>query len=393
MRTQAIDRNALSRIAVLGVGLLLGAGCSSDLSPVTGCEPGFGIDVDCQFQNPEDLALAPDGRILVSQFGDMEGARPGSLAAYDPASRSLAVLFPSPDSAPAAAASEWGDSACAPPDVGLFSPHGIDTAKAAPTGLSHSLRVKHPQGGASRSILFRIVRRLRRSRGADSQFSPGRFFILRRPGPVRQASGDADGPAGGMPFSLVKALLGSDTGWIYAWSPAGGFAKIPGTDAPMPNGIEKSEDERYAYLNVYGSGGVRKIDVTTGETVARADLDPVDNSTWGEDGRLLVAAHTGGLGEMLACQGLEEGSCGMPFEIVALDPDDLSQQVLIAHEARHGVSQSRCSRERLVLPGTSPGRIGIVDLSIARRRAGLAVSLRCPFASELRTIALLPAAA
>ena len=76
----------------------------------------------------------------------------------------------------------------------------------------------------------------------------------------------------------------------------------------MPNGIEKSDDERYLYLNVYGSGGVRKIDVATGETVATADIDPVDNTTWGEDGRLLAAAHTGGMSEMLACQGLEEGS-------------------------------------------------------------------------------------
>jgi len=33
-----------------------------------------------------------------------------------------------------------------------------------------------------------------------------------------------------------------------------------------------------------------------------------------------------------ACQGMEEGGCGMPFEIVALDSDDLSPEVLLAHE-------------------------------------------------------------
>ena len=362
MNTQAIDRHTLSGIAVLGIGLLLGAGCSSDLSPVTGCEPGFGIDVDCQFQNPEDLALAPDGRILVSQFGDMEGARPGSLAAYDPAARTLAVLFPSPDSAPDAAASEWGDPACPPPDGDRFSPHGVDIETRADG--RHALAVIN-HGGRESVELFEMFEDGGLAwRGCAIAPEEGFFndVVLLRDGSFWATQMF---PAGGMPFSLVKALLGSDTGWIYAWSPADGFAKIPGTDAPMPNGIEKSEDERYAYLNVYGSGGVRKIDVATGETVARADLDPVDNSTWGEDGRLLVAAHTGGLGEMMACQGLEEGSCGMPFEIVALDPDDLSQQVLIAHGgAPMGGVTVALQRDGVFYLGTFVGdRIGIVDLS------------------------------
>ena len=165
--------------------------------------------------------------------------------------------------------------------------------------------------------------------------------------------------------SLLKVTLGVDTGWVYAWSPAAGFEKMPGTDAPMPNGIEKSDDERYIYLNSYSSQGVRKIDATTGETVANAEIDPVDNSTWGEDGRLLVASHTGGLSEMMACQAIEEGSCGMPFEIVALDPDDLSQQVLIAGEgAPMGGVTVALQRDGVYYLGTFLGdRLGIVDLS------------------------------
>ena len=123
MNMPALDA---AKLLALAAALTLGAGCSSDLSPILGCEPGFGIDVDCQFQNPEDLALAPDGRILVSQFGDMEGARPGSLAAYDPASRTLTPLFPSNGNNADPAAGEWGDPACAAPDASSFSPHGID---------------------------------------------------------------------------------------------------------------------------------------------------------------------------------------------------------------------------------------------------------------------------
>ena len=355
-------RPRLRAAFVVATILTLGAGCSSDLSPIVGCEAGFGIDVDCQFQNPEDLALAPDGRILVSQFGDMEGARPGSLAAYDAASRTLTPLFPSAGTAADANAAEWGDPACAPPDAATFSPHGIDVETR--TDGRHALAVVN-HGGRESVELFELFEDGSLAwRGCVAAPEEGFFndVVLLRDGAFWATQMF---PADGMPWSLVKSLLGFDTGWLYAWSPDAGFEKIPGTDAPMPNGVEKSDDERYAYLNVYGSGGVRKIDVATGETVATADLDPVDNSTWGEDGRLLVAAHTGGLGEMMACQSIEEGSCGMPFEVVALDPDNLSQQVLIAHEGTPmgGVTVA-LQREGVFYLGTFMGdRIGIVDLA------------------------------
>ena len=362
MNTQAIDSDSRPRVILLAASLALAAGCSSEFSPVTGCEGGFGIDVDCQFQNPEDLALAPDGRILVSQFGDMEGARSGSLATYDPGSRALTVLFPAPGTAAEAAASEWGDPACGPPDAAVFSPHGIDIETRADG--RHELAVVNHGGRESVELFEMFDDGSLAWRGCVIAPEEGFFndVVLLRDGGFWATQMF---PRDGMPLSLVQALLGSDTGWVYAWSPAGGFRKIDGTDAPMPNGIEKSADERYLYVNVYGSGGVRKIDVATGETVATADIDPVDNSTWGEDGRLLAAAHTGGMGEMLACQGLEEGSCGMPFEIVALDPDDLSQQVLIAHAgAPMGGVTVALQRDGVFYLGTFLGdRIGIVDLS------------------------------
>ena len=100
---------------------ILLAGCGGDsLTPVLDCEAGFGIDVVCGFQNPEDLALAPDGRIIVSQFGGMQGD-PGSLVLYEPETRSLTTLFPG---SPARIGPEWGDPDCAFPEA--FSPHGID---------------------------------------------------------------------------------------------------------------------------------------------------------------------------------------------------------------------------------------------------------------------------
>ena len=76
MDTQQKFKMAWSLVSALaGIGLLAGCG-GSDLTPVLGCEDGAGIRVDCQFQSPEDLALAPDGRIIVSQFSGMTGGAP-----------------------------------------------------------------------------------------------------------------------------------------------------------------------------------------------------------------------------------------------------------------------------------------------------------------------------
>ena len=55
----------------------------------------------------------------------------------------------------------------------------------------------------------------------------------------------------------------------------------------------------------------------------------------------------------------------MPFEIVALDPEDLSEQVVIAHEgAPTGGATVALQRDGVYYLGTFAGdRVGIVDLS------------------------------
>jgi len=133
--------------------------------------------------------------------------------------------------------------------------------------------------------------------------------------------------------SLLKGMFGRNTGWVIEWRPGRGFAEIPGSRAAMPNGIEKSPDERYLYLNAYLGNEVRRIDVTTGEVLASADVPGPDNSTWSADGRLLVASHHGGIRQTLACQSLETGTCALAFSIQALDPEDLTATVLLEGEA------------------------------------------------------------
>ena len=61
---------------------------------------------------------------------------------------------------------------------------------------------------------------------------------------------------------------------------------------------------------------------------ASVELAHPDNLTWTSDGRLLVASLRGATRELLSCNGLERGSCPIPFAIVALDPKTMETQVL-----------------------------------------------------------------
>ena len=344
-----------NRCLAASLAAILLAGCGGDsLTPVLDCEAGFGIDVVCGFQNPEDLALAPDGRIIVSQFGGMEGD-PGSLVLYDPQTRSLITLFPGE---PTGIEPEWGDPDCLFPEA--FSPHGIDLQTRS-DGRRQLAVVNH--AGRESVEFFEVAEDGALTWRGCAEAPEGGYLndvVLLRDGGfwvTRMFDQDSD------TWAFLRAQFGFDTGWAYAWSRAAGFSKLPGSDAPFPNGIEKSDDERYAYLNTFT--GVRKIEVATGAIVAERIMDPLDNSYWSEDGRLLVASHTGSVAEMLACLSVPEGACGMPFEIVALDPTDLSEQVIIAHEgAPMGGATVALQRDGVYYLGTFAGdRLGVVDLA------------------------------
>ena len=346
--------SAIRRFAGAMAAALL-AGCGGDgLTPILDCEDAFGIDVDCRFRNPEDMAPAPDGRIIVSQFGGMDGA-PGSLVLYAPRTRTLTPLFPG---STVGMEPEWGDPDCIPAES--FSPHGIDLETRADG--RHQLAVVNHAGRESVEMFEVAPDGALTWRGCAEAPAGGLLndVVLLRDGgfwATRMLDRGSD------TWAFLRARFGFDTGWAYAWSQADGFRKLPGSDAPFPNGIEKSADELHAYLNTFG--GVRKIDVAAGRIVAERSMKPLDNSHWSEDGRLLVASHTGSAAQMLACVSLSEGACGMPFEIVALDPEDLSEQVVIAHEgAPLGGASVALQMDGVYYLGTFAGdRLGIVDLS------------------------------
>jgi sugar lactone lactonase YvrE len=306
--------------------------------PITDCVEAAGVRPVCGFHNPEDLAPLGDGRrLIVSQFGggSMDGSATGNLVLFDTADESLRILFPPPASAAAqsAAGDDWGDPSCPGPTDAAFSPHGMDLAHRADGALS-LLVVNH--GGREAVEMFEVTGTnadvavhwrgcAAAPEGAllnDVVHLPGGGFAVTR-------MMDKDAQISGM----LRSMLGMETGRVYEWQPATGLRALPGSEGAMPNGIEVSPDGRGLYSTRYGAGEVRRVGRPGGALLGSAPVKQPDNSTWAPDGRLLVASHTGGLGEQMACMRHEPGTaCSLAFEIVALDPDTLEKQVVFAHE-------------------------------------------------------------
>lgn len=305
------------------------------------CDPAGGMEPVCGFSGPEDIARDPlTGALLVSEFGARDGSKPGRLVSWRPGDEMPRPLWPpGPADSRSGLAFEsdlppsplWGAADCPGPPGALFSPHGLDVDRR--DDRWQLLVVNH--GGRESIEYFE----LRASEGEPLLVWRG--CVVTPDGTslddvVALSSGGFWAthihPRDAAFASLLKALLGTDVGHVLEWTPRRGFATVPGTDARMPNGIERSADETELFVAAYLGGEVLRIDAGSGELLARVRVEAPDNLTWGEDGRLLVASRDVDLAALRSCQHLQAGACGPGFRLLALDPSSLAPELLLEHE-------------------------------------------------------------
>lgn len=325
-------RNGLHKLAI---SLLLSSlmACGGKTGDVSGdfdaCAPFEGLTPVCGFQSPEDLALLPDDSgILVSEFGQM-GETEGVISVLNLSNRQRTVLY-SADSSNDLRVNNaiWGDAKCDEPEQ--FSPHGIDLAQR-PGGRWQLLVVNH--GGRESIEMFELLQSGDQPwsliwRGCveapdDSAFND---VAALSNGFVTTRMMSRDSGIGGM----IDYFLGRDTGFLWQWNLNDGFTKVRNSEGVMPNGVVADITGTTVYLNIYGEDHLRILDRTTGTIIRELSIRSADNTNWdkGRPGKLLVASHEFDMLDMLSCMGDGKANCSAEFDIIEVDSDDFSQQLL-----------------------------------------------------------------
>lgn len=317
------------RTLLLAFAALILSACDSHVAEMP-CEPVGALEPICGLQAPEDIEATPDGRfLLLSQFGGLDGG-PGSIALFDPSTEKAELLFPL-QQAGTDSASDWGDPNCPGRPGSAFSPHGIHLAQRE-SGEWQLLVVNH--GGRESVEFFRLdeVRDGYRLQWRGCVVLPGDSFL-------NDVAALPEGgflvthmlPKGNWWAMIATFVMGSERGHVWHWRSGEEPSVAPWSHAAFPNGIQISGDGERVFLNLYSPGRVRVVDRRSGDIVAELPVDQPDNSAWLADGRLVVASH---VKESLLpglCTNVYEGACPQRFQLVAIDPDDLTKEVLLDH--------------------------------------------------------------
>lgn len=304
--------------------LLLGSP-ALDAEPIVDCVPKGNARPICEFSNPEDMVALPgDQAILIGEFG-FSAEVPGRLVVFELESEEQHTVYRGGQGKDVAEAG-WGDPNCTTPPGEAFNSHGIDLVRRD-DGRLQLLVIHH--GTREAVELFEVM-----GAGTDWQVA-WRGCV---PAPPNASLNSVAGVSNGdfyttqmvpidPPVDLTKEIPRHVTGHAFAWSQSdAAFRKIDGTDGAMPNGIVTSPDGRYIYMNATAEHSVRKVEVATGRELGRAEVASPDNARWAPDGRILISSLARDLTgpDFLACLSVEQGACGIPFRIVALDPDTMT---------------------------------------------------------------------
>lgn len=321
----------LGLLTTLVVVLVQAVACSSEVPTVSGvgaaddCAAVGVARPICGFTNPEDIVPLPgDEALLIGEYGTSAEDHSGGLVLFTLADETRRTLWRAGDG-PKRATPGWGDPACtSAPDAG-FNSHGIDLVRRDDGALA-LLVVQH--GSREAVELFEVS-----GEGTDWRLAWRGCVPSPEDASLNEVAGLADG---GFYTTKMASLAGADaidegfptapTGQAYHWRPGEGFSEIPGTTGIMPNGLVASPDGRFVYMNASAESSIRKVEVATGRELGRAEVMMPDNVTWSPDGRLLVASLRGLDPELFAeCTERKTGYCPIPFAIVAVDPETMTE--------------------------------------------------------------------
>ncbi|MEX0901642.1 MAG: hypothetical protein WDZ76_02760 [Pseudohongiellaceae bacterium] len=274
------------------------------------CEPDGNVRFVCGVENPEDLIAIP-GTPWVIASGRVS-AVDGFIYAVDTRDHSSTVLFPGAGSATAHDTANYSDC----PGPARFQPHGV------------ALR----DGGDNRFTLFVVGHGEREAIevfSLDASGAPPEFTWV---GCIMAPEGTRLNSVTALPDDAIAATnFNTSGGELWEWDAASGWAEVPGSSMPGPNGLVSSPDGRWFYIGGWTEEAL--IRLSRGQNPVQKDTVGVgfhiDNVRWAADGTLLVGGQYGGpRANIGGC--LNGGACAdVSSRAAKVHPDSLQVQQLV----------------------------------------------------------------
>ena len=299
---------------------------------IEGCESDETFTVYCNYQNPEDLAVLPDGRhILVSEFGAIVPLSPtniqGNLSLLDTTNgRKKNLEIEMSDNV-------WGDPECQR-DSMVLSPHGIDINER----LDGSYQLAIVNHMPTETIELFELREIN-----DAWSLTWRGCVN---APVHGYFNDVALSSNGSFYVsqmydknislFMLAVLDNtkeDTGYVYHWRRQNGFVRLVNTDGAFPNGVELSDDENNLFINYAFGNKTSKYNLMSNSIEASFSMNGIpDNITVDGDYIWVGAQDHSGLDSLIYCGVFAKdvfedpmiNQCPLPFAAYQLRQSDLS---------------------------------------------------------------------
>ena len=299
---------------------------------IEGCESDETFTVYCNYQNPEDLAVLPDGRhILVSEFGAIVPLSPtnvqGNLSLLDTTDGSKKNLeIEMSDNV-------WGDPDCKR-DSMVLSPHGIDINERLDGSYQLAI-VNHMPTETIELFELRAIN--------DAWSLTWRGCVN---APVHGYFNDVALSSNGSFYVsqmydknislFMLAVLDNtkeDTGYVYHWRRQNGFERLVNTDGAFPNGVELSDDENNLFINYAFGNKTSKYNLMSNSIEASFSMNGIpDNITVDGDYIWVGAQDHSGLDSLIYCGVFAKdvfedpmiNQCPLPFAAYQLRQSDLS---------------------------------------------------------------------
>lgn len=299
---------------------------------IEGCESDETFTVYCNYQNPEDLAVLPDGRhILVSEFGAIVPLSPtnvqGNLSLLDTTDgRKKNLEIEMSDNV-------WGDPECQR-DSMVLSPHGIDINER----LDGSYQLAIVNHMPTETIELFELREIN-----DAWSLTWRGCVN---APVHGYFNDVALSSNGSFYVsqmydknislFMLAVLDNtkeDTGYVYHWRRQNGFERLVNTDGAFPNGVELSDDENNLFINYAFGNKTSKYNLMSNSIEASFSMNGIpDNITVDGDYIWVGAQDHSGLDSLIYCGVFAKdvfedpmiNQCPLQFAAYQLRQSDLS---------------------------------------------------------------------